>query len=102
MPFAIGSSKVMLYFHANAEDIVLSHELLDFIRALLRVNIIAVEYPGYGIYNGDMQKRAGQSYGGHHRNMGWNRPNTSLFTEGSRASFGKTPRFGEIEQKIQE
>ena len=59
MPFAIGSSKIMLYFHANAEDIVLSHELLDFIRALLRVNIIAVEYPGYGIYNSEMQKRAG-------------------------------------------
>ena len=96
MPFTIGSSKVMLYFHANAEDIVLSHELLDFIRALLRVNIIAVEYPGYGIYNGDMQKRAGQSFGGAH-NRSLNRPNTTIFTEGSRASFGKTPRFGEID-----
>lgn len=50
MPYTIGSSKVLIYFHANAEDIVLCNELLDYIRALLKINIIAVEYPGYGIY----------------------------------------------------
>jgi len=50
MPFAMGSSKMLIYFHANAEDIVLAHELLDYMRALLRVNIIAIEYPGYGLY----------------------------------------------------
>ena len=50
LPYTIGSSKLMIYFHANAEDIVLCNELLDYIRALLKVNIIAVEYPGYGIY----------------------------------------------------
>jgi hypothetical protein len=47
----MGSSKMLIYFHANAEDIVLSHELLDYLRALLRVNIIAVEYAGYGLYS---------------------------------------------------
>lgn len=100
MPFAIGSSKVLLYFHANAEDIVLSHELLDFIRALLRVNIIAVEYPGYGIYNGDMQKR--QSHGHYtSKNLGPSRPASTLYSETSRQSFGKTPRFGEIDAKIE-
>lgn len=57
MPYTIGSSKVMLYFHANAEDIVLAQELMDYIRALLKINIIAVEYPGYGIYNEKLQKR---------------------------------------------
>lgn len=57
MPYSIGSSKVMLYFHANAEDIVLCNELMDYARALLKINIIAVEYPGYGIYNETMQKR---------------------------------------------
>ena len=57
MPFHMGSSKLLIYFHANAEDIVLSHDLLDYMRVLLRVNIIAVEYPGYGIYTSKYQKR---------------------------------------------
>ena len=52
----------MIYFHANAEDIVLAHELLDYIRTLLRVHIIAVEYPGYGLYNEDLQKRPNTLY----------------------------------------
>lgn len=58
LPYTIGSSKTMIYFHANAEDIVLSNELLDYIRSLLKINIIAVEYPGYGIYTETLQKRA--------------------------------------------
>ena len=95
----------MLYFHANAEDIVLSHELLDFIRALLKVNVIAIEYPGYGIYNGDMQKREGQSYA-NSRHMSYKGPhNSNVNTEGSKVSaFEKTPRFGEVEKlkKIKE
>jgi len=53
IPFNLGSSKVILYFHANAEDTVLAHELLDYVRSLLRVNIIAIEYPGYGLYHED-------------------------------------------------
>lgn len=57
MPFHMGSSKLLIYFHANAEDIVLSHDLLDYMRVLLRVNIVAVEYPGYGLYNENYQKR---------------------------------------------
>ena len=57
LPFKPGSSKVMIYFHANAEDVVLSHELLDYMRALLRISIIAVEYPGYGLYTEGNQKR---------------------------------------------
>lgn len=47
----------MIYFHANAEDVVLSHELLDYMRALLRINVVAVEYPGYGLYTEKNQKR---------------------------------------------
>ena len=50
MPFQMGSSKVLIYFHANAEDIVLAKELLDYMRVLLKVNVLAVEYPGYGLY----------------------------------------------------
>lgn len=50
MPLNSGSSKTIVYFHANAEDMVLCGELLDYLRSLLKVNVIAVEYPGYGIY----------------------------------------------------
>jgi hypothetical protein len=50
IPYNLGSSKMMIYFHANAEDIVLAHELLDYMRSLLRVNVVAIEYPGYGLY----------------------------------------------------
>eukprot|EP00347_Sterkiella_histriomuscorum_P012039 403370124 len=42
----------MLYFHGNAEDIGLATELLDYFRTLMRVHVIAMEYPGYGIYDG--------------------------------------------------
>lgn len=57
MPYTIGSSKVMIYYHANAEDIVLCNELLDYVRALLKINIIAIEYPGYGLYTEKLQTR---------------------------------------------
>jgi len=50
MPYPMGSSKVIVYFHANAEDIILSHELLDYLRVLLKMHVVAVEYPGYGLY----------------------------------------------------
>lgn len=50
VPFTMGSSKIIIYFHANAEDIVLANELLDYMRSLLRVNVIAIEYPAYGLY----------------------------------------------------
>ena len=53
MTYTPGSSKILIYFHANAEDIVLSHELLDYLRVLLKVNVLAVEYPGYGLYTED-------------------------------------------------
>ena len=56
-PYNLGSSKIMIYFHANAEDIVLANELMDYMRSLLRINVIAVEYPGYGLYTEEYQKR---------------------------------------------
>ncbi len=43
---------MLIYFHGNAEDVGLASELLDFIRSLLKVHVLAVEYPGYGIYEG--------------------------------------------------
>ncbi|OMJ92743.1 hypothetical protein SteCoe_4499 [Stentor coeruleus] len=47
-----GSSKLMLYFHGNAEDLGLSYEIIDMLRAVLHIHILAIEYPGYGVYTG--------------------------------------------------
>lgn len=41
----------MIFFHGNAEDLGISYEMLDHLRQSLKLNILAVEYPGYGIYN---------------------------------------------------
>lgn len=46
------SSKFALFFHGNAEDINLAYEILNHIRYSLNINVIAPEYPGYGIYPG--------------------------------------------------
>lgn len=46
------SSKFALFFHGNAEDINLSYDILNHIRFSLNLNVIAPEYPGYGIYPG--------------------------------------------------
>lgn len=48
-----GSSKLLIYFHGNAEDIGLAYELMDHLRSTLLVHVIAIEYPGYGIYAGE-------------------------------------------------
>ena len=50
LPFTLGSSKLLIYFHANAEDIGIAYNLLSNIRTLLRVNVLAMEYPGYSFY----------------------------------------------------
>lgn len=103
MPYNIGSSKLLIYFHANAEDIVLCNELMDYMRALLKINIIAVEYPGYGIYNETLQKRHNS-----HTNVRYlpkvNYPDLPQATQPSivnleanpKQLFEKTPRFGEL------
>lgn len=55
----VNSKYLLLYFHASGEDIKLSHSLLNQIRnffqvllTLLKINVIAMEYPGYSIYKG--------------------------------------------------
>ena len=47
-----GSSKVLVYFHGNAEDVGLAYELMDHLRSTLMIHVLAVEYPGYGVYAG--------------------------------------------------
>ena len=51
LPYYAGSNKVLIYFHANAEDVGLTYQFLDQIRTAAKINVIAPEYPGYGIYN---------------------------------------------------
>jgi hypothetical protein len=50
MPYQAGSSKVLIFFHGNAEDVGLAMDLLVFIRDMLQVHVMAMEYPGYGVY----------------------------------------------------
>lgn len=50
LPFN-GSDKILIYFHANAEDIGLAYHFLEMIKNTAKVNVLAPEYPGYGIYN---------------------------------------------------
>jgi fermentation-respiration switch protein FrsA (DUF1100 family) len=40
----------MIYFHANAEDIGLCWGTLNYIGFKLKMHVLAVEYPGYGLY----------------------------------------------------
>ena len=50
LPCDEDSSMFLVYFHANAEDIGLAFDLLHAIGQRLRMHVIAVEYPGYGLY----------------------------------------------------
>ena len=45
------SDIVLLYFHSNYEDIGNSASLLKLMCKYLNINILAVEYPNYGIYS---------------------------------------------------
>ena len=45
------SNYVLIFFHANAEDLGLSYDLAYDIRSELRINVIMMEYAGYGLYN---------------------------------------------------
>ena len=42
--------KILIYFHANAEDIGVAFDLLCKIGEEMGLHVIAVEYPGYGLY----------------------------------------------------
>ena len=48
----LGSSKVAIYYHGNAEDIGLAYELCSHLRHHLKTHVLIVEYPGYGMYPG--------------------------------------------------
>lgn len=52
------SDKIMIYFHSNYEDIGNSSSLISLISKILKINVLAVEYPGYGIYHSQDQANA--------------------------------------------
>jgi hypothetical protein len=45
-------TKVLLFFHGNAEDLGIAYDILNEMRNCLKVTIFAMEYPGYGLYKG--------------------------------------------------
>ena len=44
------SPNVIIYFHGNAEDINVSYSFLVYLQKNFKLSVIAVEYPGYGLY----------------------------------------------------
>ena len=44
------TQKVLLYFHANGEDLDQVLPIIKQLNTIFNINVIAVEYPGYGIY----------------------------------------------------
>ena len=50
MEYEGDSSKLFLYFHANAEDLGRAYKFLTYVHTCLKMHVLAVEYPGYGTY----------------------------------------------------
>lgn len=46
------SNRLILYFHANAEDLSHISYLLEYMSRSLNVSVLAPEYPGYSVYSG--------------------------------------------------
>jgi len=44
---------IVLYFHGNAEDIGLASNFTKKLAIGLKANVLSIEYPGYGVYEGD-------------------------------------------------
>lgn len=53
-----GASWLLVFFHANAEDLGRVYWFLRQLKALLRVHILAVEYPGYGVCSGEASEES--------------------------------------------
>lgn len=50
LPHEEGGNKLCLYFHGNAEDIGLAFDLLYLFGQRMEMHVLAIEYPGYGLY----------------------------------------------------
>lgn len=49
----IMSEKLVLFFHANGEDLSHLSDFLSNMRNSLNISVLAMEYPGYGVYEGE-------------------------------------------------
>jgi len=47
----IDSNKLMIYYHANGEDLLNSFNFVQALAAYFKVKVMVVEYPGYSIYS---------------------------------------------------
>ena len=52
------STKILIYFHGNAEDLGKTLPFLKMVQSKFDTHIIAVEYPGYGVYEGEVNEEA--------------------------------------------
>lgn len=46
---ATQAQAILVYFHANAEDLGMSFHMMKHMRDKFKVNVLAVEFPGYGL-----------------------------------------------------
>lgn len=44
-------TKIMLYFHGNAEDLGLVRNFLEDLSTTFKCAVLAMEYPGYGFFS---------------------------------------------------
>jgi len=51
-PYCDLSEKIVIFFHANAEDAGLNDDFVHALKETMKMHILTVEYPGYGIYQG--------------------------------------------------
>ena len=52
------TSKILIYFHANAEDLGLTYSMMKAVQSFLSVHIIIMEYKGYGVYKGKTSSKS--------------------------------------------
>jgi len=55
--FGEGSKNLILFFHGNAEDIGYASEFARKLSFGLKADVLSVEYPGYGVYEGETNAR---------------------------------------------
>ena len=55
LPSLSTSDKILIYFHANYEDLGYTYNICSSISRHLKINVLSVEYPNYGIYKSNIE-----------------------------------------------
>ena len=58
IPCSRPTSKILVYFHGNAEDVCSSVSWLTNLAKYLHIHVLAMEYKGYGLYSGSPSAKA--------------------------------------------